>query len=362
MARIVFLTVDGGGNVPPALTIAHELQARGHVIRFLGAEAQRAAITAQGFAFRAYRHGADWSARVNRSFAGTVTAFAGLIAARGPGFDLADALAEEPADVVVVDGMIPRTLETAASLGVPAVALMHTFAEFFLARPIELFGRIRGFSPRAMWAAAPLTVVTTDERLDPASVDSPPNYVWTGVAEPWPLAAARTQQPPRVLVNLSTNFVPGQAQHLQTILDAVASLPVRVTVTTGSSIDPASLRLGENSTAVAFADHAGLLPTASLVVGHGGHSTTMRALLHGVPLLVLPMSPIDQPMIARAVALAGAGMTLSKDAPVGDIRSAVATMLGEPGFARRAGEIAGRMREQDGPSVAADRILGLVAL
>lgn len=360
MATIVFLTVDGGGNVPPALEIARVLQQRGNRIRFLGAEAQRTAITAHGFAFRAYRHGTDWSARVTRSFAGTVTAFAGLVAARGPGLDLADALADEPADVVVVDGMIPRALEAAATLGVPAVALLHTFAEFFLARPLELFGRVRGFSPRALWSAAPLVIVATDAELDPAHDSAPPNFRWTGVAEPLPTAALVPQTPPRVLVSLSTNFVPGQAQHLQTVLDAASNLPASVTVTTGSSINPATLRLGENTRAIEFAPHAELLPTMSLVVSHGGHSTTMRSLMHNVPLLVMPMSPIDQPMIGRAVESAGAGLTLSKAAPVGEIRSAIATLLDEPGFGERAAEIGARLRGRNGPAVAADAILSLL--
>ena len=35
-----------------------------------------------------------------------------------------------------------------------------------------------------------------------------------------------------------------------------------------------------------------------LVVGHGGHATTMRALAHDLPLLVMPMHPmLDQPMV-----------------------------------------------------------------
>ena len=34
MSEILFVTWDGGGNVPPALGIATELAARGHTVRF----------------------------------------------------------------------------------------------------------------------------------------------------------------------------------------------------------------------------------------------------------------------------------------------------------------------------------------
>ena len=46
--------------------------------------------------------------------------------------------------------------------------------------------------------------------------------------------------------------------------------------------------------------HDEIMPSASLVVGHGGHSTTRRALAHGVPLLIVPIHRIlDQPMIGE---------------------------------------------------------------
>ena len=45
MAEILFVTWDGGGNVPPALGIAAELRPRGHARpRSLGHAAQRAAL------------------------------------------------------------------------------------------------------------------------------------------------------------------------------------------------------------------------------------------------------------------------------------------------------------------------------
>ncbi len=46
MADILFVTWDGGGNVPPALGIARELQAQGHAVRFLGHEIQAQELAA----------------------------------------------------------------------------------------------------------------------------------------------------------------------------------------------------------------------------------------------------------------------------------------------------------------------------
>lgn len=44
MANILFVTWDGGGNLPPALGIATELQRRGDTVRFLGHAQQRNVI------------------------------------------------------------------------------------------------------------------------------------------------------------------------------------------------------------------------------------------------------------------------------------------------------------------------------
>ncbi|HET9995865.1 MAG TPA: hypothetical protein VFQ17_00040, partial [Nocardioides sp.] len=54
MADILFVTWDGGGNVPPAVGIAAELAARGHRVRFLGHPTQAAAFADRGLAFTAF--------------------------------------------------------------------------------------------------------------------------------------------------------------------------------------------------------------------------------------------------------------------------------------------------------------------
>ena len=48
MARILVVTWDGGGNVPPMLGIARELQRRGHQVRVLGHPQQREVVAATG--------------------------------------------------------------------------------------------------------------------------------------------------------------------------------------------------------------------------------------------------------------------------------------------------------------------------
>lgn len=144
---------------------------------------------------------------------------------------------------------------------------------------------------------------------------------------------------------------------LQNILDAIAPLTVEAIVTVGPGIDSEGLRVPANASMHSWLDHDEVLAGASLVVGHGGHSTAMRALSFGVPLVVMPANPlIDQRRVGAQVAKAGAGILLPKRAGATRIREAVEKALGDPAYRAAACGIGARIRERDGADVAADAI------
>ncbi len=368
MAEVLVLTVDGSGNVPPALAIGAELQRRGHAVRVLGTARQADDVAAAGLAHVPYRHPREWVAQERRSSTRAALDFVAMVGSRAYGRDLADAHAHQPADVVLVDGMIPAATLRAARLGVPNAVLMHTFATFFLSPALEAAGRVRGFSPRGAWARADAVLVASDRELDPASADAPAGFTWVGVAEKPPIAlpdagpGAGTERSPRVLVSLSSVHIPAQLGMLQRILDGLADLPIEVVATTGPTVDPADLRHPANATVHRHLPHHEVLPTCDLVVGHGGHSTTMRTLLHGLPLLVMPADPrIDQPMVARALERAGAGLRLDRSASPEQIRAVAVTLLGDPSYREAADAVGRRLRSQDGTRAAADRLEALAS-
>ncbi|HEY5858104.1 MAG TPA: nucleotide disphospho-sugar-binding domain-containing protein [Aldersonia sp.] len=117
---------------------------------------------------------------------------------------------------------------------------------------------------------------------------------------------------PMVVVSLSTSAQGGQVDLLQRCVDAVARLPVRAIVTTGASIDPASVNAGANTRVVRYVPHSAILPSASLVITHAGLGTTMAELGRGVPLLCTPMGR-DQFFNAEQVQALGAGRMLRPD-------------------------------------------------
>jgi UDP:flavonoid glycosyltransferase YjiC (YdhE family) len=99
-----------------------------------------------------------------------------------------------------------------------------------------------------------------------------------------------------------------------------------------------------------------VLAHASAVVTHGGHGSTLGALAHGVPAVVLPLFALDQWFNAKAVACAGAGIALDGerhtrraiDLPnaetLAGLRPAVERLLADPGPREAARRIADEMR------------------
>ena len=163
---------------------------------------------------------------------------------------------------------------------------------------------------------------------------------------------------PLVLVSLSTGEQ-GQADLLQRCVDAVAQLPVRAIVTTGS-IDPASVSAGDNTQVVSYAPHSDIIPSASLVITHAGFGTTMAALGRGVPLLCTPMGR-DQFFNAEQVQALGAGRMLMPDSSSDDIAQAATDILGDDRFKAGAKQMAVAIGGYGGATEAASALEALAS-
>jgi MGT family glycosyltransferase len=160
-----------------------------------------------------------------------------------------------------------------------------------------------------------------------------------------------------VLVSLSTSEQ-GQADLLQRCTDAVAQLPVNAIVTTGPSIDPASVRAGANTQVVRYTPHADIIPSASLVITHAGFGTTMAALGRGVPLLCTPMGR-DQFFNAGRVQDLGAGRMLMPGVDSDAIAEAAMDVLRDGRFTDGAKRMATAISGYGGAAQAVDALEAL---
>jgi hypothetical protein len=136
---------------------------------------------------------------------------------------------------------------------------------------------------------------------------------------------------------------------------ALAPLPIRLLVTSGEPRDVAELgELPPNVRVEQWVPQAQI--AADVIVSHGGHGTTLAALAHGVPVAVLPLFALDQAAHGRAVARAGAGITLDADLPgrgvfsppapdtIAALGPAVQQLLADESYRTAAAEIGAAMR------------------
>src|SRR3954453_5157388 len=281
MATILFATWDGGGNVPPLLGIAAELQRRGHTVRVVGHGDQGPTVAGAGLDFTAYPTARPFTSQRNNP-PWTLAATWGDARL---GHDVVDAARTMAADLVVVDCLLPGAMQALGRAGIRYVVVEHLFDSFLSTLrkgPLGLLVRLRGVDWGAALDGAAARLVASLPSLDPgAQGRRPANLEYSG-----PVVAGRPATPDgqTILLSLSTYAYSGLAATLQRVLDASAGLPARVIVTTGPAVDPAALRLPANAEAHRWVPHDDLMPGASLVVGHGGHSTTMLALAHDLPL------------------------------------------------------------------------------
>lgn len=366
MPDFLFVTWDGGGNVPPMLATATALHERGHTVRVLGHATQRDAVERAGLELTAYEHA--HSDAFDGATPSSLPQLVSLFTDRGMGGDLLDEVDRRLPDLVVVDCLLTGVLATARRHGLRYATFEHLFDGYlrggWLRGPIGLAARLGGLRPVTSWDAAEVAVVATLPALDPGhTTTTNRNRRWTGpVVGPVPPAAKDwTAQQPAVLVSLSTFSYPGMTEVLQRVVDAVTGLDARVVLTTGPVVDPGALRVPAGVEVHRYVDHAALMPAMSLVVGHGGHATTMRALAHDLPLLVVPMHPlVDQPLVGRRVQAAGAGRLLAKRSSSAALRRAIEDLLADGPHRTAAAALGADIRSRAGGTAAADQLEAVV--
>lgn len=374
-----FLLVSWGtsGNLNPLLTAGRQLRRRGHRVRVMADPAMRDEVAAARFDFVTWRRAptgqaadptdfhdiGDWFRRAVsdpafdyaadirdeignaatdavlsidllfgaalgaeaagvpvamlsphvsvRPLAGLPPASSGLAAPKTPQ-EWAEAAVASEQMIELFNHFLPSFNDTCARLGVPA--LSHTMDLFD--RPARVLLAIsRAFDFHA--DALPPNLRYVGPLLDQPS--------WSG---PWH-APWRTQRP-RVLIAGSTG-AQGQGELIQKIIGAMRRLEVEAVATAGPNLDISTLQAPGNVHLLRSAPHDTVMQEVSMVISQGGHGTVSRALVNGLPLLILPMGR-DQGDNAARVEAKGAGLRLPSTASEVEIASAAARLIFEPDF------------------------------
>ena len=376
MARYLWLNWSGGGNLPPSLGIARALTERGHTVTFAGRPEMVPRVEAAGFPTIEFKQA---YAQVDRYPQGSpMTKAACYLTSAAVSHEARAIVAAEAPDVVIIDAMFPAALVEAPTFSRPTAIACHTFVFRQLDRWRQIIARLDGMRQQAglgslppldvLWRAADRIVVTAA-----ASFDAAPEAGWDSVrhvgpvledekvAVPTPLPWTADDPTPLVLISFSTGFEQRAPDKFQRCLDALGGLPVHVVATTGGIVATDELKAPANACVLNYAAHDPILQHAALAVTHGGHGTAMRALRHGVPMIVLPGLAHDQPCIAETMQEWGVGRALPGDADVATIRTAAQEILSNPSYRKRALQRATALRGDDGAVVAAREFEELAA-
>lgn len=411
--KILVAGWDSGGGVEAVQTVVRRAVARGHDVRVLGTEGLRSRFESTGAVFRPYKYAPDndlrrpetdlvkdWEARNPLSLWVRVRDRLLIGPAREFCRDVLEELQREAADVVVVDTMIPSARLGAEVAGVPTVIVMHSAYMVPRAEVPPLgtgllpasgrLGRLRDRSAaavaiaafrhglpalnqaRAEYGLAPLRdaldlmgmadriLVCSSPSYDFAPGSVPDNVRYVGpqlddgasadAGRPWAGQSGRTL----VLVGLSSTVM-RQEGLLQRAADALGQLPVQGLVTTGPAVDPALIAAPPNVTVTRWVRHADVLPCCSAVITHGGHGTVMKALIAGVPLVVVPLGR-DQPDNAARVVYTGAGTRLRKNASVSALRAATTRVIKDPRYRAAAGRMASQLAAERDDNLVVDEL------
>ena len=406
--RFLFVLWDGGGNVPPQLTIARRLVERGHEVRILAPRVLEQRIGAAGCAFVPYirapehdstspRHDIlqDWEPRT--SFGAGARVRDRLMAEPALAFarDLLDALEKEPADIAVIDYLLLGAYIGAERAAIPTAALIHhiyplpdpaippfgqgfqlangtlgrlrdalfrrVFAQFYGAAlpPMNEARRQLGLPPFSsifdLFNQPDRVLVLSSRAFDFPAAALPGNVRYVGAqlddrtpATAWESPWDADDLRPLVVVSASTTFQQ-QRDLLRRVIQALAGMPVRALVTVGPALDVEAFPQHPNVVLRPYVPHRQVVPQADLVITHGGHGTVMTALSNGVPVLCLPMGRDQADIAARAV-WRGAGLSLSSRSKPAAIRQTVTRMLADQRFRAGARRTADEISRADGES------------
>lgn len=361
MSGILIATWDGGGNVSSALGLAAELVRRGRAVTVLGHPQQAAVFAASGAAFEPYTELPTWDPLARPSSIGFALKYLRIFTDRRFGDELRRALSRHRPDVVVVDVLLTAAVAAAVASAVPTVVLVHTVREFvtgtFASGPVGRLAGLKGAPVMRSLDRADAVLVASPDALAAGPPPARTHYVGPifGPEERRPAEAGAAAT--RILVSLSTIDYTGMLGVLQRLVDAVAELSGDVVVTTGPSIDPAEVRAASHVVVRRTLPHAEVLAQTALVVGHGGHGTTTKALMAGAPLAVRPMSAMgDQPFVAAAIERAGVGVRLGGRDTVEQLRDAIGRTLTDTALRARARALGAVLRMQDGAILGADLV------
>ncbi|WP_433280203.1 macrolide family glycosyltransferase [Pseudonocardia xinjiangensis] len=384
MSRFLFLPMPGLGHVNPTLAVATELVARGHQVTYLLPDQFRDTVAATGAELVEYTAPPFQPPKPGEAVEGHLAVLMQQLMATaeqvapllldlydrqrpdlvvGENFSIWGTLlvAARSARAVQLSASYPpgphspvtRRFPAAGNAGPPPVDTIR------LAAVADRYG-VRVADPASLiWGHTLPTVVFMPAEFHPdhEALGAAVHFVGPALGRPEPadgfdLSAWETT--PGVYVSLGTAFNE-RKEFFQACLEAFAHSDRPVLVNHGRRLGAADFPdVPDNVVLASHVPQLRVLEHAAAFVTHGGMGSTMEAIFHGVPMVVVPQM-VEQEATADRVAELGLGVQLDPaDATPGALAKAVDTVVSDPAYRAACARMGALARAAGGAPAAAD--------
>jgi UDP:flavonoid glycosyltransferase YjiC (YdhE family) len=360
--RFLFTFAGGSGHFEPLVPIARAAQEAGHTVAFAGQSAMVPAIEAAGFT--AFTTGGATLMSTperlpllkldpEREDRDLREGFAGRFARERANTILALCAAWQP-DLLVSDEIDFGAMVAAEQLELPHATVLVIAAGSFVRKEVvgEALNELRaeqGLPPDPEFTMLSRYLVLSPfppSYRDPAfPLPATVHSIRPLTLNVAPEAAVPTwrvplKDAPTVYFTLGTIFNLESGDLFERVLAGLRDLPLNVIATVGRELDPAEFGPQPGNIQIErYIPQSLLLPHCTAVISHGGSGSVIGALAFGLPMVLLPMGA-DQPHNAARCAALGVARSLDAvESTPETIRTAVTTVLAEPGYRQAAARL-----------------------
>lgn len=382
MARCLFVVPPLTGHINPLLSVARELQQRGHEVAWAGYEdtlSQHLEASAIRFILPILDDAGvaekTQTVRGLDSIRFFYEAFCFPLAelALQP---LEQVVDEYRPDIMVCDHQMLAGALVARKLNLPWISSVTTSASIlqphvvlqqWLDAKFEAIQQRVGlepavsrpdFSPYSCMVFSSEVLLGSEFELIPAPyhfVGPSINPVRKAIAFPWD---ALDPDKTKILISLGTVSRDRSSAFYQVMKEALADMPVQVIMVA----PPEQAENAPNNFIVCErVPQLELLPEIDLVVSHAGHNTVCETLSQGKPMMLAPIRD-DQPIVARQVVNAGAGLSVRfGKLTAATARKTVERLLTEARFREGAEAVQASFGPLNGATLAAEQIQSVLS-
>ena len=334
--KILFINLPYQGHVIPTIGLVQELVKAGHPVTYLMPQDWEEKIAGSGAAFLGYQNHPQLDKQIRNAFfkAEEVIASHDLVLYE-QFFFVGRHLAQKHGKPCVRIFTAPATnqylmrqfISSGGPMGIFRLPLIGTLWTMDAVKGLGIKLKCRNWLDEIVENPPDCNLVYTLPSFQPCAKDFPQGQfhfigpsVYDRKEEHFP-----SLPKPVICICLGT-VLKGAEKFFRACADAFRDVPVTVVLSVGKHFDIARLgKLPENFIVKHRIPQIAVLKQASLFITHGGMNSVSEAMIHAVPMLVIPFVS-DQPVNARQVENLGLGRVL-------DYRTITADKLKETAMA-----------------------------